>query len=477
MSGRMSDERFEVDLRSFLKAQSQELIGAPSLDEMTARIASRVATPPAVRPATRLLWAVAILAMLAAAAIGVSLFGGQRDQKVLVLPPNSPAPSQLGGVGPCANGGVALGPSDGAALPDEFRSVKGLAGGVVALVRRTSKPYGIWVAGPGASGVHQVATLLGPPDPDRFHTVVSSLVEVRSWSDDGTELLVETSHSSQSLDENCSNLWLVNADGTSVTRLTSDGPGLLADLGELAPDGRSVAYVHVSNAQGALRIVGSTGTTRVLDPTPCNLGGPAGFLHELVWAPDGRHLALSCEHIVTVYSIADGTSTTYHLPADPFVAGLSWSPDSGRVLAATVAQGSILGGLAVVSLDPASGSATAVSRSSLNVTWSAWEAPWANFSPDGQWLVEPGGLPGYAPPLDQEALYLVNVATGSARQLVPPGTWPTPASWTADSKAVLFDGVDSSVESLIQLDITDSGQTIVDRILEDTYWFWHSIGP
>jgi hypothetical protein len=198
-----------------------------------------------------------------------------------------------------------------------------------------------------------------------------------AWSADGTKLAYSSKIGGTG------GIHVVNADGSGVTRVTSDP----AD-GEPAwsPDGTKLAFVHVST--GRRRLVTSnldgSGLTVVTSTLERDVDDPE-------WSPDGTRLAFSDSTDVYVVN-ADG-SNLVDLTADPAEPGRadhpSWSPDGTRIAF------QYLSSIKVVAPD-GTGSTTLVGN-----LGEVWELSW---SPDGTKIAFANDVAG---PL-QEELFVVD---------------------------------------------------------------------
>jgi TolB protein len=147
------------------------------------------------------------------------------------------------------------------------------------------------------------------------------------WSPDGTKIAFSTNRDNPS--EVAPEVYVMNADGTGVTRLTNH-PG--QDwIGSWSPDGSKLAFessrdgnyeIYVMNADGS-------GVTR--------LTIDAGYDTGPRWSPDGTKILFSSRRSGTldIYIMnADGSGVT-RLTDDPAYENSGaggWSPDGGRVV-------------------------------------------------------------------------------------------------------------------------------------------------
>lgn len=199
-----------------------------------------------------------------------------------------------------------------------------------------------------------------------------------AWSADGTKLAYSSTIGGTG------GIFIVNADGSGVKRVTSD----VTD-GEptWSPDGTRLAFVHVSN--GRRRLVTAnldgSGLTVVTPTLDRDVDDPE-------WSPDGTRLTFS--DFADVYVVNADGSNLVDLTADagqPARAdNPTWSPDGAKI-----AYSYNISSIKVVA---AGGGAATTLGSSLG---EVWELSWA---PDGTkiaYIADVGG------PL-QEELFLMN---------------------------------------------------------------------
>jgi hypothetical protein len=481
MSTDMSEDRLDRDLRRFLERQAGELHGSPSSAEMTARVAAAVGRRPVTQPSRQLIWIVALLGLLLAALIAV-VIGSQENKKVAVVlsspttSPTSPTPSAL--IGRCVTP-IELHPAFDAPAPN-FQNFQVPAGGRLAFADVEAEVPAIWLESGDTPGAETVATITGYGLTILPHGDVGAQVpqvRVLGWSADGSAFLVETSLIHVSLPgPNCRNLFLVKADGSSVTKLTDNGPDQEANGAALAPDGRSVAYLEYAGSRPELRLTDLSGAARVLDSADCQ-----SVAEGLLWSPNGSRLARLCGANVTVYSIGDGTSRTIALPPGLGATTGSWSADGSRFLVAANSTNSVSGPqrvpLSILSLDPDTGTAALLSRSTLSTYWSPLQID--AISPDGAWLYAIGVPPE---PLASTsytiASYLINVASGVTHRLVGPALSPGEPVWLPDSSGLIFVDTSAAIER-VPIDggtATPLGSVQIGsqgvRDLSPESWYW-----
>jgi WD40-like Beta Propeller Repeat len=206
-----------------------------------------------------------------------------------------------------------------------------------------------------------------------------------AWSPDGTRIAFSSKIGGTG------GIMIVNADGSGLTRVTSDtGDGEPT----WSPDGKRLAYVHVST--GGRRLVVSnldgTGLTVITATLERDVDDPE-------WSPDGTRIAFGDG--TDVYVVGADGSNLVDLTADPAhlqrADNPSWSPDGGKI--AFQFQSSIQ----TIAPD---GSGVTTLASNLGAVW---ELSW---SPDGTEIAFASDVGG---PLQEEVFTIEADGTGLTR--------------------------------------------------------------
>ena len=198
-----------------------------------------------------------------------------------------------------------------------------------------------------------------------------------AWSPDGTKLAYSSKQGGTG------GIYIVNADGTGVTRVTTDP----AD-GEptWSPDGTKLAFIHVSTGRRRLVTTNLDGSN--LFVVTANLARDAD---DPEWSPDGTRLTFS--DFADIYVVNVDGSGLLDLTADAAEPSRadhpSWSPDGTKIAFA------YSNSIKVVAPD-GSGNTTIVGN-----LGEVWEISW---SPDGTKIALANDVAG---PL-QEELFVVN---------------------------------------------------------------------
>lgn len=157
-----------------------------------------------------------------------------------------------------------------------------------------------------------------------------------SWSPDGTRIAFSSSRADAGV-KNCiagadalcpTNIYLVHADGTGVTRLTDDPAPEFAPA--WSPDGASIAFVRSADGTEAIDAVNADGTDERQVAT-----GTGGNQRPFTWSPDGRQIAFvrmqKASWDLDVVN-ADGTGQRTVLSRNGvWTEGPAWSPDGTEI--------------------------------------------------------------------------------------------------------------------------------------------------
>jgi len=447
----MSEQVTERRLRQWLETQH----GVRVPDDLRTRVAAiprEVARPwprrlgealgLLPRDDRRAHWMASVVALVVLAALVVAgaVFVGSRPDNAVEPAPSHPTPSQAlmptpsasgtptparlqpipSGDLSCVNDLLDVAPAHGPAEPLAHGAPDGAR---FAYVRPVAPDAGggsnraqVIVEG---GGVATVVALISSSRPFGGGDPLSG-ASIEGWSVDGGTLVVWAGRWSPSIwYHECSNLWLVASDGSSVIRLSDNrrpgysvtGSGYTMHPIALSPDGRSAVFTEATPTGATVLIAGRDGTTAV--DTACAEGDRA-----FTWSPDSRSLAIACRGGgIDILDVASGGSrTTMEASA---AADAAWRPD-GR-LAVAVARPT----LHVDVLDPASGSlvvGVAATRPDLGVL---------GFSPDATLVLATGCPPATRANPDEclaTELDVIDAATGVSRTL-----WTGPAATTLEA--------------------------------------------
>ncbi|HEX8456628.1 MAG TPA: DPP IV N-terminal domain-containing protein [Pyrinomonadaceae bacterium] len=260
-------------------------------------------------------------------------------------------------------------------------------------------------------------------------SVPGELIDTFSWSPDGSRL-VFSSHPYSSEDQNVGDVFVINADGTGRTNLTSGGG--FNGYATWSPDGARIAYVRMvygaeAQVSAEIRIAAADGSGYV------QISQAAGEFDSFPrWSPDGEHLAFARDFpdgSTNLYTArADGTDLR-RLTDDPTASDIyhQWSPD-GSKLSFTSYRPDEFSKLEVMNADGSGRTTIYQTTSGALLSYStAW-------SPDGTRLVFQA-CGGQCPNL---SIYVIGADGAGLVELVGGVENNYGADWSPDSRRLAF---------------------------------------
>ena len=218
---------------------------------------------------------------------------------------------------------------------------------------------------------------------------------------------------------NFDDLYLMNADGTGQTRLTSNA-GFYAWSSDWSPDGKQIVFTRgePSDPESALYIMNiDGGALRQLTDMPGAEWLPA-------WSPDGKRLAFvsKTERDQQIFSInTDGSDLRQltHTIAPAY--GPDWSPDGMHIVYNSNASGSDQ----LYTMNADGGSETQITSKGTD----NWGASW---SPDGNWIV-------FHSSRDRNwDIYVVHPDGSGEQRLTDDPAREFTAAWSPDGSQIVF---------------------------------------
>jgi hypothetical protein len=296
----------------------------------------------------------------------------------------------------------------------DFVQLPGLGGGRIAYLTDfddgtdNGRGIDVWVASGEPAIPSVVATFRGP---------LINVASVAPWSRSSGSLLVTIGQVGASNLPDCEDLYLIEADGSSVRRLTHNGAQ--TDVyGRLSPAGGKVAYVTaLGRTSLSLDVVGADGTLAREWTDACF---ESWLLRTPMWSPDGSRIAIPCSQRVEIYDPVTGARTSVEQPGGP-AGAIGWSADGRRLFAATFAE-TVNGTLTVASINPVQRSWTPEVRfDGASIPWPPPE-PGEAFAPDVGHMVD--------------GSWILDLATAKLDELLPRQAAVT--TWAPDSSSVVY---------------------------------------
>jgi Tol biopolymer transport system component len=190
-----------------------------------------------------------------------------------------------------------------------------------------------------------------------------------SWSPDGTKIVFRTIDGRP---EN-SALWIVNVDGTGLTKLTTALPAGVTDPGhpDWSPDGRRIVFTAAHNLTHKVWTINADGSGAT------QLTTDAGFDMNPTWSPDGMRIAFTRYDVaapangwdVVIAPVTGGAPVRLALPGDQLLP--AWSPD-GQYIAVT---GTVVAGQGTQNLYTLRPDGSGLRLRTVNAAWGGGSAP------------------------------------------------------------------------------------------------------
>jgi hypothetical protein len=436
--------------------------------------ARRESSGPALR------WLVLVGAVAIALVVGISYTGRLEPPAAVIGSANpsasdlvalaSSVPSPTVDVDACAEGSFDMQPHPADSDPGTVSPLRLTRPGVLALAIEQDRTSGEVIVAhsmgdeAGTFDARIVARFTG------YDLQLARAVTPVAWSPQGDAVLINAGHLDEfEADRNCSDLFLVMANGSGVTRLTHDRAGEWANAGSISPNGGEVARV----AGGDLRLIEVDGARPGLALASCfSPNGPVR------WSPDGTWLMVVCGNELIVvdligqrphsYSPPAGPESEGSLPRDSLPLAAAWTADGQSVIAVTAPAGlTQLGPLKIVEIDRADGTPTASVATEASTEWVLGSA---TMSPDARWVLVQGD--GNVPAAPWFPTYAVDTSTGDTTKLpwtvLHDSTGPSPVSWLAAPGTFLYE----DEQAFYEVDLATMTRTEVGAIPASDYaWY------
>lgn len=365
--------------------------------------------------------------------------------------------------GPCGAGHVQFQVNAQPVPMEGLEAIRVPVGGTLALAIQEESTSGSLVlarahaGAPATTDTGVIATFTGTDFQPGAVTPVG-------WSANGDALLVSAGHASTSGDiENCNDLFLLQAEGSSVqlSSLTDDGSTAPVEGGALSAGGARVAYFQ----QNELRPQIELRSIDVHSGKPgIGVAGCSGPLGVPRWSPDETKILAICNNTLVIADVDLVTWHTFPTPSpDVVYLTAGWRADSTSIVAVGAQTGQMGSSpLEIFEFDAVTGTGGGRAASLTNTTWVLGSA---SMSPDGRWALVQGN-----------DTYAIDTATGTATNL-PWIVLPNPfdlatVAWLSGSNSFLY----ANSGALYQVDLAAMTRTDVGAIPVSNF-AWHESKP
>ncbi len=296
------------------------------------------------------------------------------------------------------------------------------------------------------------------------------------FSPDGRRIVYVVTTADMSRSAYDSNLWIIDADGRNGLKLTHSTSS--DSRPRWSPDGTAIAFLSDRDGRNAIWMLNAAGGE------PWRLTKQPGAIRNFEWSPDGKAIAFLMTDVPTaeeerrikekedVHVVGENRGQQHlHIVdvstravkrmscCDFSISSMGWSPD-GRTLAVTRvpslgADDVYKSDLFLVDASSACDDRSCPSMLPLVVRPGADARP--HFSPDGRSIAF-FSWGGEADWLRDNQIWIVDLATHKLRLVSGDfGRSPENIAWTADSRALWFDGVLDTTSQIFRVNADGTG--------------------
>ena len=272
--------------------------------------------------------------------------------------------------------------------------------------------------------------------------VAGSLSREPAWSPDGRRITFATERDGDS------EIYVMNADGSGVTRLTDNG---IRD-GEptWSPDGRRIAFASERDGGPEIYVMNADGSDVV------RLTDNSALDRSPAWSPDGRRIAFVSENssfTANIYVMnADGSKVARLTESEAGAADPAWSPDGRKIAFASQGEESL--NIYVMNADGSD-----IARLSDNADANDWDR-YPEWSPDGRHIAFASKRDGVV------GIYKMSVdGSGLARLTDNAGDYDP--AWSPDGRRIAFASKRDGDLDIYVMNADGSG---VARLTDNSTW-------
>ena len=251
------------------------------------------------------------------------------------------------------------------------------------------------------------------------------------------------------------NIFTMSIDGSGVTQLTHDAAPDFSTLPAWSPDGSKIAFASNRNRSSTgldIWVMNADGSS------PTRLTNTAGQNARAAWSHDGTKIAFSSTRDTGVLDKAeiwvmnaDGSGQHALTTDGAFANTPSWSPDDSKIVFQSNRDGTDQ--LYVMNAD-----GTAITR----LTNGAWADQDPSWSPDGTLIAFHSNRDGAAP-LDETdfEIYVVNADGSSPTRLTTNSAFDGRPAWSSNGEQLIFDTRRDGNQEVYVMNSDGSGQVDV----------------
>jgi Tol biopolymer transport system component len=213
-----------------------------------------------------------------------------------------------------------------------------------------------------------------------------------------------------------SEIYVINSDGTGLTRLT-DNPAREKRAPVWSPDGKRIAFSSCTETPCDIYIMNADGTEKTT--LTQGAAGPA-------WSPEGTRIAHDGGGVIRVFSFDDRTTFRIDLPLQS-IAMLRWSPDGERIAFQAIDLGGE-GDFGVYVVDvnvTGTGLIRLIDDPSRGANYPSW-------SPDSEKVAVTSKKDG------NPEIYVVNADGTGIERLTNDPLWNISPDWSPDGSKIAF---------------------------------------